>query len=686
MQNGDSVLFYTDTVDTSGQTFTFPNSQERVRVRNLGTYPITYTVGSQTGSLGPSEVVDVTETISQVTLVSSFKTQAFEIWADELGSNTQGVDLSSITSQLADKAQQATIGDLTQLNTTDKTSVVNALKEVKTQANNNASSISSNALSIAAKADKSYVDTQVASVASGSPKGTYATLSALQTAFPTGNSNIYVVTADGKWYYWNGSAWTAGGTYQATAIGAATVSRSNLTDTFSLNPDLANATDLNTVTKEGLHTGKANAGYLNLPPGWPAANSFILRVDPSYTTSPVGRYYIQRLTDLASPFKTWIRLVDTTGAFTLAWVDPTAILDNSVTTTKILDKNVTRTKLADDFMINYAYIQATGDLNNALTQGNFMVMPGAANSPLPNATFTLKVDVYKTGSASSYWLTQLATTADGVPRSFIRKLFQGQTFSSWIELTNLQSEGFLGKTIVCFGDSITENGDYPARLASKLGANVISQGYGGCRMTTYGAGSDYSTMCMGKLSSYINSGNYTELVNAANDLYTTTGDDNRPQVTALQGIDFNTVDYITIFHGTNDYGGNMPIGNATDTDENTFKGAINMVVNNILSKYPHIKLLFIAPMWRATYTGVSGTVDSDTYTNPLGNLLIDYVNALVERANAHHIPVLDLYRESGINKYNYNYFLVDGLHPKSGVGYEHVAQKITAGFKSKFNV
>jgi hypothetical protein len=47
------------------------------------------------------------------------------------------------------------------------------------------------------------------------PKGTYATLSALQTAFPTGTSGIYVVTADGKWYYWSGSAWTAGGVYQA---------------------------------------------------------------------------------------------------------------------------------------------------------------------------------------------------------------------------------------------------------------------------------------------------------------------------------------------------------------------------------------------------------------------------------------------------------------------------------------
>lgn len=71
---------------------------------------------------------------------------------------------------------------------------------------------------VAAKADKSYVDTQIANVASGSPKGVYATLAALQAAYPNGTTGIYVVTADGKWYYWNGSAWTAGGTYQATGL------------------------------------------------------------------------------------------------------------------------------------------------------------------------------------------------------------------------------------------------------------------------------------------------------------------------------------------------------------------------------------------------------------------------------------------------------------------------------------
>lgn len=57
---------------------------------------------------------------------------------------------------------------------------------------------------------------ELQSIASGAPKGTYATLAELQAAFPSGNNNIYVVLADGNWYYWGGSAWTSGGIYQAS--------------------------------------------------------------------------------------------------------------------------------------------------------------------------------------------------------------------------------------------------------------------------------------------------------------------------------------------------------------------------------------------------------------------------------------------------------------------------------------
>lgn len=52
---------------------------------------------------------------------------------------------------------------------------------------------------------------------SGSPAGVYATVSDLETADPD-HDKIYVVTADGKWYYYTNNTWTAGGTYQATSI------------------------------------------------------------------------------------------------------------------------------------------------------------------------------------------------------------------------------------------------------------------------------------------------------------------------------------------------------------------------------------------------------------------------------------------------------------------------------------
>lgn len=51
-------------------------------------------------------------------------------------------------------------------------------------------------------------------VIDGSPRGVYANLSALQTAYPSGAPGVYVTTDNGHWYYWNGTAWTDGGVYQ----------------------------------------------------------------------------------------------------------------------------------------------------------------------------------------------------------------------------------------------------------------------------------------------------------------------------------------------------------------------------------------------------------------------------------------------------------------------------------------
>ena len=56
------------------------------------------------------------------------------------------------------------------------------------------------------------INTKVEAVASGSP------LVATSTSDMTDQDRIYVNTTDGYWYYYNGTAWTQGGIYQATAL------------------------------------------------------------------------------------------------------------------------------------------------------------------------------------------------------------------------------------------------------------------------------------------------------------------------------------------------------------------------------------------------------------------------------------------------------------------------------------
>jgi len=90
---------------------------------------------------------------------------------------------------------------------------------------------------VSAKADKIYVDTALASLASGSPKNTFATLALLNADTDAnttdGRKFIYVVSADGKWYRWGGTTWVIGGTYQSTGIADASVTSTKLSSTVT---------------------------------------------------------------------------------------------------------------------------------------------------------------------------------------------------------------------------------------------------------------------------------------------------------------------------------------------------------------------------------------------------------------------------------------------------------------------
>ena len=90
------------------------------------------------------------------------------------------------------------------------------------------------------------LDTKVDALASGSP------LVASSTAGMTETDRVYVNTTDGKWYYYNGTDWTIGGTYQSTGLADSSVSYNNLDDELKyqvdeLYADSPNLYNLNTA-------------------------------------------------------------------------------------------------------------------------------------------------------------------------------------------------------------------------------------------------------------------------------------------------------------------------------------------------------------------------------------------------------------------------------------------------------
>ena len=390
-----------------------------------------------------------------------------------------------------------------------------------------------------------------------------------------------------------------------------------------------------------------------------------------------GQFVLQRYVDMTTPGRVYFRKYG--GAWS-AWYQPTPA-DVSVTTEKIADSAVTTAKLAEasvdatKLSTKYDWVATllSGDVNDYTTQsGGWMVAGAMTNAPTGSGWLF----VHKFAAGGNFILQRWHDFTD--PSIFwVRKNYNG-TWSAWSKLTQPQVLPKTGKKVICLGDSITENGDYPVRLATLTGATVTNCGFGGSRLA-FSTG-DYAYLSFHKLADYISTGDYSGLTAACARLAgSPTFDDNIAIAARLAAVDWSTVDYIVAAYGTNDYGSpDVPLGTTTDTTGATFKGAINYAVNKICTAYPNIKILFVSPIWRSRYNSGDGN-DSDTYANSRGNYLLDFVDAMKQMAELNKMPCVDMYRTSGINKYNGATLLSDGLHPVAGVGYQRIAEKVAAG-------
>ena len=95
-------------------------------------------------------------------------------------------------------------------------------------------------------------------------------------------------------------------------------------------------------------------------------------------------------------------------------------------------------------------------------------------------------------------------------------------------------------------------------------------------------------------------------------------------------------DLIVVKGGTNDYA-TGPLGSFESRDDTTFIGALRLLMEGLIEKYPNKQIVFFTPIRRCE----SGqTPDAK---NGYGNTLREYADAVIAIGNDYNIPVLDLY-------------------------------------------
>ncbi|MEI2341606.1 SGNH/GDSL hydrolase family protein [Priestia megaterium] len=593
------------------------------------------------------------------------------------------------------------------------------------------------------KADK----TDLQNISKGSPKGVYATLSALQTAFPAGDSNIYLVTADGKWYYWNGTAWTAGGIYQGVGISNDSVTSkmlnskalkeklfdeqskpANYFNKNSTNIILDKYASVNSGTGIGdsttyriSHKIYASQGdvftlssvpwgsaldntkvvfYNNsdAPIGSANSTTFTVPANTSYfrftiantfaNSTSIDTFMVVKGSQTPSeytPYGVNLDLIEWFGGLDFKQVKNVSLASDMIQIgaiqNKLYEEQTQKGQTINYFNKNssglildtYVFINSTNGLSSSTdytASHKVYTKPNEqwvlSESPWGSAADTTKIVFY---DATDKPIASAATTSFTVPNNknisyfrfsihdsftnmaglMLTKGTQSPTeyvpfgvYPEWLRVPNTKAKSKIEELKwVAGGDSITAwnpTANYVALINTSHGVNGLNYGLGGRAIASRGSTTD---------TTY------------------------KPMVTAY--LDFpSDADIITIFCGTNDYGSQVALGTIDSTLNTEFYGALNILANGLIDKYPGKKIALITPMQRR---------DSEN-TIPLKS----YVQAVKDIGFKYGIPVFDMFNNCGLypknDKINTTYFTnssgtADGLHPNPE-GHKVFAPRIAA--------
>ncbi|MCU5094990.1 SGNH/GDSL hydrolase family protein [Bacillus wiedmannii] len=469
--------------------------------------------------------------------------------------------------------------------------------------------------------------------ASGSPKGVFATLADLKATFPKGDYGIYIVSADGHWYYWNNYTWTVGGAYQSTGIADNSIKTNHYAET-SITENKMDISDF--IFKRYVVDGYFNStasGALNFP-------SFILDLGSDRVVSTVKLKVEFIYLSSEKPTKIPIRLfannsssrTDLTG-YGSPYFYPIPVPE--VNKKYYLEIEFPMTDAEGDKISSFRYLKG---------YVGFDGKAGWANK-VSHARFTksvLEVD------GKEYDV--IKTVEDfGTGPSTIININDNQRRFAFKDELDKETKPFEGQIFNSLGDSITYGYDpnnggaqmlhpWPKKVGEKLGFSTVrNYGISGTTIATKTSDPNWNTA-------------------------------RKPMVLRYQ--DMVDADVISCLGGINDFWLGVPLGTFDSRDTDTFYGALHTLYKGLAEKYPTKKLFVMTCLY---YKG----------TNPNGVALDQWIEAQRQVATYYSIPLFDLYKYSGLSwRIEVQKPLIpDGLHPSQS-GADIIAGKIANFIKT----
>ena len=212
-----------------------------------------------------------------------------------------------------------------------------------------------------------------------------------------------------------------------------------------------------------------------------------------------------------------------------------------------------------------------------------------------------------------------------------------------------------GKKINFLGDSITEGVGasspdkcFVSVFAEKTGAICRNYGIGGSRIAKQKVPSE----------------------NPRHDMYFSS---------RVEDMDADA-DIIVVFGGTNDFGhGDAGLGMFSDRTADTYYGGLHELYLKLIERYPESKIVVLTPLHRLNEDNPRGDCKDKPYA-----VLKAYVDMLRNVAEYYSLPMLDLYKVSGIQPkipVMKETYMPDGLHPNDK-GHAIIADKLMKFLKA----